>query len=367
MLIIIKLVLLRPPSALAESSKPDFIFVARATTEIVQVCDTDPFNTKLFVCSVVEFLHFTASRHYSSLCGCPAYTSIWSGLPSVEPTFGIQALLWFLLAGAVAKNYQQMQVLLLQFIFLVFNLDASMSSSKTLSTDQVKIWAETLGITNLSEDAAEFISSAVSQKVHAIVDRASKTANSSCRMKILKSDVESAMQFLNLEPTVDISTGDYIPIRGVSGVGGRTLYVIDDKDKDLFSITKRHSGPVPPDVVLRQHWLAVEGKQPAVPENPAPISKDEQKSRASNPAIARKVATERAIRKSQMIGIKDLATSDLTAEQQQYYKDITEAVIGSDENKRREALSSLEHDPGLHALVARIAVFISGAYLAFKY
>ena len=71
------------------------------------------------------------------------------------------------------------------------------------------------------------------------------------------------------------------------------------------------------------------------------------------------MATEKAVRKSQMVNVKDLATSDMSAEQQQYYRDISEAVIGSDEVKRKQALDSLEKDPGLHALVPRLAVFIS--------
>ncbi|XP_055350518.1 transcription initiation factor TFIID subunit 6-like [Paramacrobiotus metropolitanus] len=234
-----------------------------------------------------------------------------------------------------------------------------MASSKSLSSDQVKIWAETLGVHNLSEEAAEFISGSVSQIVQTIVDRANKNANCSHRMKLLKSDVDSAMQLLNLDPTVDISTGDYIPIRGVSGVGGKTLYVVDDKEKEVQSIARKHGGSLPSEVTLRQHWLAIEGKQPTIPENPAPLTKDDQKAKATNPVVARKVATEKAVQKSQVVRIKDLATGDLSAEQQQYYKDVTEAVIGSNEDKRKEALSSLEHDPGLHALVPRLAVFIS--------
>ncbi|GAV04056.1 hypothetical protein RvY_14395 [Ramazzottius varieornatus] len=232
-------------------------------------------------------------------------------------------------------------------------------AGRALATDQVKIWAETMGIHNLSEETADFVAACVSQKVSAIVDRANKNANMCRRMKILKTDVDNAMQFLNLEPTVDSGVVDYIPIRGVSGVGGKTLFVHDDKDRDLLSTTKKPAGPAPPEVTLRQHWLAIEGKMPSVPENPPAQNKDEQKAKATNPLQARTVATERAIRKSQFMGIKDLSTSELSSEQQQYYKDVTEAVIGNIEEKRREALSSLEHDPGLHALIPRLAVFIS--------
>ena len=170
-----------------------------------------------------------------------------------------------------------------------------MSSSKALSVDQVKVWADTMGIHNLSEEAAEFIALSVNQKMLQIVERSNKNANACRRMKILKTDVDCAMQFLNLEPTVDNAVGDYIPIRGVSGVGGRTLYVQDDKDRDLPSVIKRHPGPVPAEVTLRQHWLSVEGRQPTVPENPSPMSKDEQRTKAANPLIARRSAFSRLI------------------------------------------------------------------------
>lgn len=46
-------------------------------------------------------------------------------------------------------------------------------------------------------------------------------------------------------------------------------------------------------------------------------------------------------------------------EQQIYFKEITEACVGSDEQKRTEALNSLSTDPGLHQLLPRFIIFIS--------
>lgn len=46
-------------------------------------------------------------------------------------------------------------------------------------------------------------------------------------------------------------------------------------------------------------------------------------------------------------------------EQQLYYKEITEACVGSDEARRAEALQSLSADPGLHEMLARMCTFIA--------
>ena len=56
--------------------------------------------------------------------------------------------------------------------------------------------------------------------------------------------------------------------------------------------------------------------------------------------------------------MKQLATHELSVEQQLYYKEITEACVGSDEGRRAEALQSLASDPGLHQMVPRsVALF----------
>ena len=46
-------------------------------------------------------------------------------------------------------------------------------------------------------------------------------------------------------------------------------------------------------------------------------------------------------------------------EQQLYYKEITEACVGSDDQRRTEALTSLAQDPGLHKMLPRLSTFIS--------
>lgn len=60
-----------------------------------------------------------------------------------------------------------------------------------------------------------------------------------------------------------------------------------------------------------------------------------------------------------MVKLKSLIPHDLSVEQQIYFKEVTEACVGSDEQKRTEALNSLSSDPGLHQLLSRLILFIS--------
>ncbi|XP_066581303.1 transcription initiation factor TFIID subunit 6-like isoform X2 [Prorops nasuta] len=129
---------------------------------------------------------------------------------------------------------------------------------------------------------------------------------------------------------------------------------------------------LPLEITLRTHWLCIDGVQPTIPENPPPVSKDVQKLESVDP-------TSKLTNKNQNIGVgkpggggksqklrnvetvhvKQLATHELSVEQQLYYKEITEACVGSDEARRTEALQSLSADPGLHEMLARMCTFIA--------
>ncbi|XP_074023314.1 transcription initiation factor TFIID subunit 6, partial [Numenius arquata] len=57
--------------------------------------------------------------------------------------------------------------------------------------------------------------------------------------------------------------------------------------------------------------------------------------------------------------LKPRSVHELSVEQQLYYKEITEACVGSCEAKRAEALQSIATDPGLYQMLPRFSTFIS--------
>ncbi|XP_061711251.1 transcription initiation factor TFIID subunit 6 isoform X1 [Cydia pomonella] len=248
--------------------------------------------------------------------------------------------------------------------------DSDITYGSTMSAESMKVIAESVGISTLGDDAAKDLSDDVSYRLKVIVQDSIKFMHHSKRQKLSITDIDHALKAKNFEPQYGFVQPDSLPFRFASG-GGRELHFIEEKEIDLNEILSAPPPKIPLDVSLRAHWLSVDGVQPTVPENPPPLSKESQKlesvdpiSKLSKPAnkdsagkpICGKAARLKA---SESVHVKQLATHELSVEQQLYYKEITEACVGSDEGRRAEALQSLACDPGLHEMLPRMCTFIS--------
>uniref|UniRef100_A0A182QAX3 Transcription initiation factor TFIID subunit 6 n=1 Tax=Anopheles farauti TaxID=69004 RepID=A0A182QAX3_9DIPT len=239
----------------------------------------------------------------------------------------------------------------------------------TLSLESMKVIAESIGVGSLPDDAAKELADDVSFKLKQIVQDAAKFMHHSKRMKLSIADIDHSLKVRNVEPQYGFVTPDHIPFRFASG-GGRELHFIEEKDVDLTDMVQGQAPKIPLDPSLRAHWLAVEGVQPTVPENPPPLSKDVQALESVNPAhkldktnlkdtTGKPTINKHKLKNSETVQVKQLAQHELSVEQQLYYKEITEACVGSDEARRAEALTSLSSDPGLHEMLPRMCTFIA--------
>lgn len=252
-----------------------------------------------------------------------------------------------------------------------FNTGSLTSNVSVATNESIKIIAESIGISNLSDEACRDLASDLTFVVKSILNDAQKFARKSRRKKVLSSDIDYSLKARSIEPIYGFQSLDQIPFRCATSTGGngsgRSIYYTEEQIVDLNDLVTVNNQTVklPNDFVINAHWLAIEGVQPSLPENPQLISRDQQKKEAIEgpSAINQKDKYQQKLQKRQqgenLVKLRSLIPHDLSIEQQIYFKEITEACVGSDELKREEALNSLKHDPGLHQLLPRIILFIS--------
>ncbi|PVD18299.1 hypothetical protein C0Q70_20848 [Pomacea canaliculata] len=236
----------------------------------------------------------------------------------------------------------------------------------SLTVESVRGIAESVGIGNLSDEAAAFLAEECTYSLKEIVQEAKKFSQRSKRRKVSTTDFDVALRSKNIEPLYGFRAPDFIPFRFASG-GGRELFFNEEKELDLQEVINSPMPKVPLESSLKAHWLSIKGVQPSVPENPPPASKELQKKEILDTGIKNKIdkghrndkAHKLRHHKADMVRLKDLTTHELSVEQQLYYKEITESCVGPDESRRAEALQSLATDPGLHQMLPRFITFVS--------
>lgn len=242
--------------------------------------------------------------------------------------------------------------------------------------DTVKDVADSLGLSELNDETSRNLAMDVEYRIHEILEQATKFMRHSKRRVLATTDIEKALKVLNVEPLYGYDVSRPLNFKEALVGNGQTLYYIDDEEVDFEKLVNQPLPKVPRATTFTAHWLAIEGVQPAIPQNPLE-SEIKQLPPAQRGSLSQQL-TETSLgtaSSNHMVNgstsalnkdaeVKPLVKHVLSKELQLYFNKVIQALVKQDDEEetlhlKQAALSSLRSDPGLHQLVPYFIQFIS--------
>ncbi|XP_073260627.1 transcription initiation factor TFIID subunit 6 isoform X3 [Populus alba] len=222
-----------------------------------------------------------------------------------------------------------------------------------VAKETIEVIAQSIGISNLSEDVALTLAPDVEFRMRQIMQEAIKCMRHSKRTRLTTDDVDGALNLTNVEPIYGFASGGAVQFK--RAIGHRDLFYVDDKDIDFKDVIEAPLPKAPLDTAVVCHWLAIEGVQPAIPEN-APLE-EHVCSVVIAPPSDGKISEQND---EFPVDIKLPVKHVLSRELQLYFDKITDLTVRrSDSTLFKEALVSLSTDSGLHPLIPYFTYFIA--------
>ncbi|ACO64704.1 predicted protein, partial [Micromonas commoda] len=222
----------------------------------------------------------------------------------------------------------------------------------------IKVIAQHVGIESLADEVARALAPDVEYRLREVIQDACKFMRHSKRTELSTDDINSSLVMRRCEPLYGFPAGaGPIPFHEVPG--HPELYIPENKILDLKDILAAKLPRPPIAVNVVPHWLAVEGVQPLIPENPAPRP---ELDRTPGPPPG---ATG-AVKPEEGTGavVQPVVAHELSKELQLYFDRITAVVRGGGGERGAEApvlraaLESLATDSGLHQLLPYFTQFV---------
>lgn len=231
----------------------------------------------------------------------------------------------------------------------------------TWNPENIRDVAESVGISALNEEAVRVLSQEVEYRMGQVITEAMRFMHAGKRTILGTQDVSQALKVLDVEPLYGYESTR--PLRfGEASLGpGQPLFYIEDEEIDFEKLINAPLPKVPRDISFTAHWLAVEGVQPSIPQNPttaeARASELVPKGPGANPSLG-------ALAGNDNVAFKPLVKHVVSKELILFFDKIRGAILDEDQDPevallRASAFESVRNDPGLHQLVPYFVNFVA--------
>lgn len=228
------------------------------------------------------------------------------------------------------------------------------------NTENVKDVAESVGIGSMSDEALKALTQDVEYRIGQVIIEALRLMRAARRTTMTVNDVSLALKVLDAEPLYGYDSTR--PLRyGEASLGpGQPLFYIEDEEVDFEKLINAPLPKVPRDMNFTAHWLAIEGVQPSIPQNPTSAELRPQdllpKGPGANPALSALAGNDTGAGQP---AVKHIVSKELIL----YFDKIQAAILDDNPDEevvrlRQAALGSVRDDPGLHQLVPYFINFI---------
>lgn len=241
--------------------------------------------------------------------------------------------------------------------------------------DNIRDVSESIGLNTLPPEVVDHLTRDVEFRIAQVLEEALKFMRHARRTTLHTQDVSQALRILDVEPLYGYESTR--PLRfGEASIGpGQNLFYLEDEEVDFEKLINAPLPKVPREMTFTAHWLAVEGVQPSIPQNPTPADTQQRTDqglsllpKAGAGPAGQNNAYLAATAGADNINVKPLVKHILSKELQLYFEHVTSALLDEtsaqqgqqgEDAYRLAALNSLESDPGLHQLVPYFVQFIA--------
>ncbi|EPR79728.1 Transcription initiation factor TFIID 70 kDa subunit [Spraguea lophii 42_110] len=201
------------------------------------------------------------------------------------------------------------------------------------SKETFRAHAQSRGI-DIDDDALVVLARDLEYRVKELCQEANKFMVFSHRTKLTVEDINSALISRNVDPLFGYNPQDTLVFQNLSA----NIFYIPDEEIDIEECLNQPLPKMPLKPSISTHWLAIEGVQPQIPQNPLPT---DQQSNKRDPVSTLQSDVE----------IQPSLRHVLSKELQTYYEKIITYITSSDPEENELGISCLKNESGMQQLI----------------